>query len=135
MKTALLDVIVNGEAVATIGPLKGEHCSLSMSALGGKLLLSAMGLYKRGRTHDAVTWLDQVVAARSTITVSPSRRRRATVPLRARKLQLGKKATTQNKFCDFCKRQGSRSRPVVQAGDSPFICVDCAELCIEIAKG
>jgi ClpX C4-type zinc finger len=134
MKASFLDILVNGKRVATIGPLKSEHCSVSVSTLDDKLLLIASGMYKKGRVHHWLSWLEKAIPLSASVTVARSEQRRASVPSRQRKLRLGQKATPEDRFCDFCKQHASRSRRVVQTGDSPFICLSCAELCIEIAK-
>ena len=134
MKASFLDILVNGKRVATIGPLRSEHCSVSVSTLDDKLLLIASGMYKKGGTHQWLSWIDKAIPLSASVTVARSEQRRASAPLRKRNLRLGQKATPKNLFCDFCKQKASRSRRVVQAGDSPFICLSCAELCVEIAK-
>jgi hypothetical protein len=132
------DVYINEKKVATIGPLDLEHMGVSVSGGEGDSYLFADGFAKKGKedyqTH--FTWLEQDLNANDIVRIVPSQASKASPPLRTRKLlRRGQKATKQNRYCDFCKLGEEETGKLIQTGDSPFICVHCAELCLEIAKG
>jgi hypothetical protein len=128
------DVYVNELKVATVGPSDLEHLSVSVSAHNGALMLMANGLSSAEPGQRYFTWLDDDLAAADIVRVVPSEAAEATPPRKVRNLRRGQKATEQDRFCDFCKQSESEVGSVVQAGDTPFICAKCAELCLEILQ-
>ncbi len=136
----LFDVIINGKLAATVGPSELDNLSISVSTSshdGGKPFLMAAGMCPR--TEDGrqtyITWLENEITENDRIEIVPSKRTAASEAIKERHLRRGISATQENKFCDFCKQDNDVVGPVVQAGDTPYICKGCAELCLEIVRG
>ena len=136
----LYDVIINGELVATVGPTELEHLSISVSTSshdGGVPFIIASGMSSRSADgkQTYTTWLENELSGNDHIEIIPSKNEAPSESLKIRKLRRGVLATKENKFCDFCKQGEEVVGPVIQAGDTPFICKQCAELCLEIFNG
>ena len=136
----LYDVIVDGKLVATVGSTDLEHLSISVSTSshdGGVPFIMANGMSPR--TEDGrqtyTTWLENVLSESDRIEIIPSKNAKPSETLKIRKLRRGVSSSTEDKFCDFCKQDETVVGPVIQAGETPYICKSCAELCIEIFKG
>jgi hypothetical protein len=129
------DVFLNDQKVATVGPSELEHLSVSLSGHKGDLMLMANGLLAAEVGQRYFTWLEAPIGPNDVVRIAPSKENKATEPQKVRNLRRGQKASKQDLFCDFCKRPETEAGRIIQAGDTPFICVRCAELCLEIAKG
>ena len=129
------DIYLNDIKVATVGPSDLDHLSISLSGHDGDVYLMANGLSAKEEGQRYFTWLDQEFGESDAIRVVPSKERAASTPQSSRNLRRGQKANDENRFCDFCKRGEDEVGRLIQAGETPFICVHCAELCIDIAKG
>ncbi|MGB7934359.1 MAG: ClpX C4-type zinc finger protein [Gammaproteobacteria bacterium] len=136
----LYDVIVNGKLVATVGPTELEHVSVSVSTsshVGGIPFLMASGMSPQ--TEDGrqtyTTWLENELSENDRIEIIPSKNTQPSDALKTRKLRRGVSSSNEDKFCDFCKQDEAVVGPVIQAGEAPYICKSCAELCIEIFRG
>ncbi len=136
----LYDVIVNGKLIATVGPTELEHLSISVSTSshdGGIPFIMANGMSPR--TEDGkqtyTTWLENELSESDRIEIIPSKTTNPSEALKIRKLKRGVSSSKEDKFCDFCKQDETVVGPVIQAGETPYICKPCTELCIEIIKG
>ena len=134
------DVIINGELVATVGPTDLEHLSISVSTSshdGRVPFIMASGMSPRsdGGQQTYTTWLENELSENDHIEIIPSKNKKPSESLKIRKLRRGVSATKEDKFCDFCKQSEEVVGPVIQAGETPFICKQCAELCLEIFNG
>ena len=129
------DIYINDSKVATVGPSDLEHLSISVSGHEGTVYLSANGLSAKEEGQRYFTWLDQELGGSDAIRVVPSKESNASPPQSSRNIRRGQIASEENRFCDFCKRAEEEVGSLIQAGETPYICVQCAELCIDIAKG
>lgn len=133
------DIYLNDEKIATVGPSSLEHLNISLFLTDddNRPLLLANGLTaKKKEGHQAhLTWLNNEIKETDEIKVVPSSQTEASEVLQDRSLNRGRRATQDDRFCDFCGQPEEEVGPVIQAGDSPFICAHCAELCQEIFKG
>ncbi len=136
----LYDIIINGKLVATVGPTELEHLSISMSTSshdGGVPFIIASGMSPR--TDDGrqiyTTWLENELSEIDRVEIIPSKNTEPSDALKIRELRRGVSATEEDKFCDFCKQSGEVVGSVIQAGETPFICKQCSELCLAIING
>jgi len=131
--------IFEHEKIATVGPIALAHLSISVSTTGGEVepVLMATGLSSIEENGDQshFTWLEQEIKRSDSVRIVPSNEKKPSEATRIRNLRRGVKAFREDRFCDFCKQSEDVVGPVVQSGETPFICVHCAELCIEIVNG
>lgn len=131
------DIYLNGKKVATVGPTTMEHLSVSVSTTQDEEpVLSSSGLSTlRESGHQThLTWLEHGLKPTDRVEIVPSDSSEASETRRTRDLRRGVRATMDDRFCDFCKQGEGVVGPIIQAGDTPYICSKCAELCIGIAK-
>ena len=133
------DIYINEEKVATVGPgdLEHLHISVSSSKQENEPFLSASGMAEISEDGSQLyhTWLEGEIKSTDSVRIVPTETSPVSDPIKTRKLRRNQKATKENSFCDFCKQEESVVGRVVQAGDTPFICANCAELCLEIIRG
>ena len=131
------DIFINEEFLATVGLNNPQHLSISMSLSEHDdvpfIMANGMTLSENGK-QEYLTWLENHITSEDTIRISPSKTSESSSPIKVREMNLGK-ASKENKFCDFCKGSESVVGKIIQAGDTPFICKNCAELALEIIKG
>nr|CAP48905.1 putative integron gene cassette protein [uncultured bacterium] len=133
------DIMINGELVATVGPSDLEQLSISVSTSLREsspfLMANGMSPLAEDGRQTYSTWLERGIQTTDKIQIIPNNEGSPSKPEKVRNFRRGVKATKEDRFCDFCKQSEDVVGKIVQAGDSPFICVPCAELCVEIAKG
>jgi hypothetical protein len=129
------DIYINGKKKATVGSESLENLNISISGSNeGMYLFSSAVCIENTKSHH-LEWLNEQLDENDEVEIKPSSQKSADAPNRKRDLRVGEKSTEENKFCDFCKRTESEAGPIIQAGESPYICKSCAELCIEIFNG
>ncbi len=136
----LYDVLINGKLAATVGPTDLAHLSISVSTSdcdGGRPFLTASGMSRPAEDgHQTyTTWLEGEISETDVVEIVPSSTRQVSVALKERHLRRGVKASQTDKFCDFCKQDESTVGPVIQTGETPYICRHCVELSAEIFRG
>ena len=129
------DIYLNDRKVATVGPSDLEHLGISISGYRGDISLLANGLSAEEEGQIYYTWLEEELESSDVVRIVPSDEREPSAPIKSRNLRRGQKASKDNVFCDFCKRGEEEAGKIIQAGETPFICKQCAELCLEIFKG
>lgn len=129
------DIYLNDRKVATVGPSNLEHLGISISGHRGDVSLLANGLSEKEDGQRYYTWLEEDLGNTDVVRVVPSDEKEPSVPIKTRNLRRGQKASKESVFCDFCKRGEDEAGKIIQAGETPFICEQCAELCLEIFKG
>ena len=128
------DVFVNDQRVATVGPSDLRHLLINVAVYDGEIPLSANGLSDAIEGQVYFTWLQEDLSESDDIRITRSNETTATEPKQTRNLRRGQKASRADIFCDFCKRGEDEVGKIIQAGDTPFICLGCIEMCSEVAK-
>ena len=129
------DIYVNDEHIAVVGPSDLEHVLISVATYEGETSIFANGMSGEKPGKVFYSWLQQDLKPTDTVRIEPSKATEASAPRQTRKLRRGESASEGDKFCDFCKGAEEEVGRVIQAGDTPYICKKCVELCAEIFKG
>ena len=128
------DVFVNDQRVATVGPSDLRHLLINVAVYDGEISLSANGLSDQNEGQVYFTWLQEDLNETDSVLITRSRESEASEPKQTRNLRRDQKANKEDVFCDFCKRDEDEVGVIIQAGDTPFICFECIEMCSEVAK-
>lgn len=129
------DIYINGKKKATVGAESLEHLSISLSGNNEEVYLFSSAVCIENSKSHHLEWLNEQLGENDEVIIKPSSQKVADAPNRKRDMRVGERSTEENKFCDFCKRSESEAGTIIQAGESPYICKSCAELCIEIFNG
>ena len=129
------DIYVNDERIAVVGPSDLEHVLISVGTYEGETSIFANGLSGEEPGKVFFNWLQQDLEPTDIVRIEPSKATEAPEPRQTRKLRRGETSSEGDKFCDFCKSAEEQVGRVIQAGETPYICKNCVELCAEIFKG
>lgn len=129
------DIYINDEHIAVVGPSDLEHVLISVATYEGETSIFANGLSGEEPGKVFFNWLQQDLEPTDVVRIEPSKATEASAPRQTRKLRRSELASEGDKFCDFCKSAEEEVGQVIQAGETPYICKNCVELCAEIFKG
>ena len=130
------EIFRNNIKVATVGPTDSQHISISVSTTEkeGNPFIMANGMSEVNEKGERQysTWLENDISKTDSIKIVPVENSEVTTPIKVRRLRGGAKPSKEDVFCEFCERSEEEVGKIVQAGESPYICKQCAELVLEI---
>ncbi len=128
------DIFLNEDRIATVGPNTLNYLGISFNFFDGTPLVSASGISDEEQGRLFIDWLQKEVSFNDSIRISQSLESKASQPLSTKKLKQNMKSTKDDSFCDFCKRTEDEVGSLIKVGDTPQICNECVNLCVEIFK-
>jgi len=133
-KNYFFDILINDKAAATVGPSGLKQLHISFGVTDGKPIIKAGGVSEKDDGLMYINWLEEAVDFADSFRVEPSKKDTATSPMITKKLGRGVESTEEDCFCDFCNRTEEEAGKLIRLGDSPQICTECVQRCVEACK-
>lgn len=129
MNKQFYDIYLNEAKLATIGPNTfGLFITFSANREENKVFLRADAACSESGENGSIEWLDEEIKHSDSIKISLSQCNKASKPLHTRKYIKNAIA------CSFCAGTENNVGSLIKLENSPHICLDCVNVCIELLK-